>query len=153
MEGALTNSHLTISKSSSVPRRLIVRLLIVALRIIADFALFIVGGVTVVSTRGSSFIIYIGVGTGLFLFGMIFCVVSLCVVQLKAQPRLHKAIAEESARYSSHSPTPCSWRLFSTREYTNAYHNDHQGTRMVQHVRVLSMGLCLASSESSSCNW
>jgi len=50
---------------------------------------------------------------------------------------MRQAIADESMKYSSRSPTPCSWRLETTRHYYGGYGSDN--TQIISHVRIVTL--------------
>jgi uncharacterized membrane protein len=109
------------SRPSSVPG--LVCILIVALCILAGMGLCIAGGITAALSGKFQFPVMLGVGIGLFAFGMIFCIVSLCIISAVNSGKLQKAVAQESEKYSSRSPTPCSWRIHTTRTVVGTTNN------------------------------
>jgi hypothetical protein len=88
--------------------------------ILGGFILFIVGGITAQSLSTHGFPVLIGVGFGIFFFGMIFQAFGCIILQSRRITRLRQAIANESMKYSMRSP-PCSWRLLSSRFITGGY--------------------------------
>ena len=107
--------------------------LITALCIIGGMVLFIAGGMTAAMSRKSGFPVLVGIGVGLFLAGMIFFVVAFFNIHSKRSVQLHRAIAQESAKYSNRSPIPCSWRLNVTRIFTGGFHRQRHA-RLIYHV-------------------
>ncbi|CAF5018602.1 unnamed protein product, partial [Rotaria sp. Silwood1] len=77
-----------------------------------------------------------GVGIALTAFEPMFSDFGCCMIQFGRVARIRQAIAEESMKYSSRSPTPCSWRLTTTRYCAGGYGN-HNGTQLVYHWSVL----------------
>lgn len=61
--------------------------------------------------------------TILVVFCLAFSMMVIFVLSMERAAKLRKTIAEESAKYSSRSPTPCGWRLETTR-----YFMGRQGT-------------------------
>ncbi len=49
-----------------------------------------------------------GAGIGLIIFKVIFVIVRLIIIIPRRRARMREAIAEESMKYSSRSPIPCS---------------------------------------------
>jgi hypothetical protein len=92
--------------------------------------LFIAGG----ATASKGFPAIVGVGLGLFIFGIITLSVGCCLIQQRRANLMRQAIALESAKYSQRSPTPCSWRLHVTRIYRG-----RQGTRLIYRVSIFSL--------------
>ena len=86
--------------------------------LLGGIALFIAGGLTVATLHVHGFPPLIGAGIGLLFIGIFFLTFGQIIVQSRRANRMRKAIAEESAKYSMRSPTPCSWRLHSTRVWT-----------------------------------
>jgi len=61
-------------------------------------------------------------------FGVFFLMMILLIVlSFRRVGQLRQAVAEESAKYSSR-PTPCSWRLETTRFFTGGYGNNTTAT-------------------------
>ena len=119
------------SSGSKVP--IIIAGLILLVTFIAGVALFIAGGVRAATSGSFGFPVLVGVGMGVILFGMIVSVVVCCIVQVKAANKLQEAIAQESAKYSSRSSKPCSWRLNTTTTTSGSF--DHRHTTTTRHVR------------------
>jgi hypothetical protein len=97
--------------------------LIAALLIIGGIVLFIAAGVTNASSHTSGFPPLVAVGLVLLFCGIIFIIFAQIIVQSRRTDRMRKAVAHESAKYSIRSPTPCSWRLHSTRISVGGYRN------------------------------
>lgn len=55
--------------------------------------------------------VLIAVACSTFVFGMIFVVFGCCLIQADLSDQMQQAIARESTKYSTRTPTPCSWRL------------------------------------------
>jgi hypothetical protein len=97
---------------------------------------FIVGGVTAVNSRTHGFSALIIVGIVVTTFGSIFFSIGCCLVQFRRAAQIRQAIAEESMKYSSRSPIPCSWRLETTRHYLGGYGN-HYNSQLVSRVSMV----------------
>ena len=92
--------------------------------ILGGVAVCLVFGITAAGSRSSGFPTIVGVGIGVFFLGMIVIVAGRCIVQACFSSRLRKAIITESAKYTSRSPTPCSWRLHTSR-FRTGHRNRH----------------------------
>ncbi len=90
---------------------------------VGGMALCIAGGASVVSSRIYLLYVLIGVGMAVIFLGMMIFMIGCCVIQARVSSRMRQAIADESSKYSTRSPTPCSWRLDSTRIYSGGYGN------------------------------
>jgi hypothetical protein len=58
------------------------------------------------------------VGFILISFSILLMVILLSILKTKHTLRIQKIIAQESKKYSSRSPIPCSWRLGTTADYS-----------------------------------
>ncbi|CAF1352565.1 unnamed protein product [Adineta steineri] len=117
--------------------------IIFILSIITGIILFIVGAVTATSSfQRRGFPALIGVGVAITILGIIFFAISCCTLQFRRADRMRQAIAEESRKYSSRSPIPCSWRLDSTTSYGGYYGNQHRH-QIVYHL-VIDIGRSIA---------
>lgn len=85
----------------------------IALFLLTGFILFVVGGFDAVNSHRSGFPPLVGVGFGLFGCSMVVCICGCFVLQSGLNRRVREAITAESIKYSSRSPSPCSWRLHS----------------------------------------
>jgi hypothetical protein len=125
-----------INHSISSNRILIILIIVFGLMMIGGIICFIVGGVTASNSVRSGFSPLYGVGIALTALGSIFFVVGCIITQIRRAGQIRQAIAEESMKYSSRSPTPCSWRLETTRHYFGGYGNQHN-SQLVNHVSVI----------------
>ncbi|CAF3433384.1 unnamed protein product [Rotaria socialis] len=91
--------------------------------------LCVVGGLFVVKSI-TTFYILLSVGIVLTTFGSLFFDIGVCVMDAKRVARMRQAITEESIKYSSRSPTPCSRRLDTSRTLFGGYgyYNNSQQT-------------------------
>ncbi|CAF3468665.1 unnamed protein product [Rotaria socialis] len=97
-------------------------------KINAGMIFFIIGGIANVNSREYRFPVLIGVGIALTTFGSLFFAFGCCAVQWRRVARMRQAITEESMKYSSRSPIPCSWRLNISRTFVGGYgyyNNNH----------------------------
>ncbi|CAF1408593.1 unnamed protein product [Adineta steineri] len=104
--------------------------------------LFITGGVTAVNNVQLGFPALLGVAIGITMFGTIFCIIAGCTLQLRRAETMRQAIAEESRKYSSRSPIPCSWRLDIPTSYGGYYGGQHTH-QAVNHL-VIDIGRSIA---------
>lgn len=63
----------------------------------------------------------LSVGIVSSVFGPICFSIGIYAIYSKRTAKVRQAIAEESIKYSSRSPTPCSWRLDITRYWFESY--------------------------------
>ena len=94
--------------------------------IFISMACFIVGGVSATNSHRTSFPPLIGVATGLSVITSIIFIIVIIIVRVRYTSRLREAIAEESMKYSTRSPTPCSWRLETISTYFGGYGNGNR---------------------------
>jgi hypothetical protein len=104
-----------INRAMATNARLILAVLAV-LCYIGGIVLFAAGGIT--ASGKSGFPPLVGVGIGLFILGVLLLSVGCVLVQVRRTNKMRAAIAEESRKYATRLPTPCSWRLH---EITNQY--------------------------------
>ncbi|CAF1373109.1 unnamed protein product [Adineta steineri] len=115
---------------------------VLILTFIIGIILFIVGGVTAANNVRRGFPALVGVGMGIIMSGMIFCFIACCTLQLRRAETMRQAIAEESRKYSSRSPIPCSWRLDIPTNY-GGYYGDQHTHQAVNHL-VIDIGRSIA---------
>ncbi|CAF3730881.1 unnamed protein product [Rotaria sp. Silwood1] len=94
--------------------------IIFALTLTIGTVCFAIGGV-MATKSWTVFYALLGIGIFMTTFGPIFFTIGLCVTYSKRATRIREAIAQESMKYSSRSPTPCSWRLDSSRTWFGPY--------------------------------
>ncbi len=81
----------------------------------------------------------LSVGIGFFAFGILFFICAIIFQRLRRTVRVQQAIAEESMKYSLRSPTPCSWRLETTRNDFDEYGNsNNNGLPFYVSVTIIS---------------
>ncbi|CAF1145423.1 unnamed protein product [Adineta steineri] len=111
---------------------------ILILTIIIGMILFLVGAITATTNIEHGFPALVGVGMSIIMFGMVFCIIACCTLQLRRAERMRRVIAEESRKYSSRSPIPSSWRLDTSTGYTEYYGNQYRH-QVVYHL-VIDIG-------------
>ncbi|CAF0887356.1 unnamed protein product [Rotaria sordida] len=121
-----------INRATSSRKGMIICGILTALCIIGGIVLFIVGAVTLKNSRSYTFPVLFGIGMGVFILGMIIMSVGCCIIQIRRSTRIREAISKESMKYSTRSPTPCSWRLNVERINHSAYHNRRHATLLYQ---------------------
>jgi hypothetical protein len=109
--------------------------MVFGLSIVIGMAFIIIGGATQDNSKTGQFPPLIGVAMALFAGGSMFILIGLCIIQFRRTARMREIIAEESMKYSSRSPIPCSWRLEITTHCFGGYEDDHN-SRLVYHVSV-----------------
>jgi hypothetical protein len=111
--------------------------IIFVLSVIGGTACCIIGGTAATYSDVYGFPPLIGVGIALSTFGSIFFVFGFLIINIRRTTRLRQVVAEESMKYSSRSPTPCSWRLETTRQFFGGYGNSNN--RLLYHVSVITL--------------
>ncbi|CAF1111934.1 unnamed protein product [Rotaria sordida] len=101
--------------------------IIFALSMVFGTASFTVGGIMAAKSF-KIFYILLAIGVLFTTIGPLIFSVGFCLIYSKRAARLRQAIAEESMKYSSRSPIPCSWRLEISRAWFGGYtyHNNYQ---------------------------
>ncbi|CAF1337953.1 unnamed protein product [Rotaria sordida] len=121
-----------INRATSSKKGMLICGILSALCMIGGMVFFIVGAVTLKNFRSYSFPVLFDVGMGVFILGTITMSVGCCIIQIRRSTRIREAISKESMKYSTRSPTPCSWRLNIERIYRSAYHNRRNATLLYQ---------------------
>ncbi|CAF1395814.1 unnamed protein product, partial [Rotaria sp. Silwood1] len=67
----------------------------------------------------SKYSVLIIIGINLIMLASLFFCIGYYIILSQGTSRIQRAIAEESMKYSSRSPIPCSWRLDIPRSYNN----------------------------------
>ncbi|CAF0864973.1 unnamed protein product [Adineta steineri] len=141
----------SIYKINNVPaerKALLIVGIIFILSITIGLILFIVGGVTAANSSGRrGFPVLIGVAIGITIFGMIFCSIAFRILISRRRDRMRQAVAEESRKYSSRSPIPCSWRLDTKTTYAGYYGKQHQFR--IDYQLVIDIGHSIAPGSVS----
>jgi hypothetical protein len=65
-----------------------------------------------------------------------FIIMACIVIQFRRTTRMREAIAEESMKYSSRSPTSCSW-IVETTTYFVTGHEDQYNRRVLYYVSII----------------
>ncbi|CAF4319547.1 unnamed protein product [Rotaria sp. Silwood2] len=126
-----------INKQISSRKPMIIIGLIAILCLVSGMILFIIGGITRVASYSTGFPITVGIGFGLFGFGMLILSIGCCIIQSKMTARMHQAVANESMKYSTRSP-PCSWRLHAYSTWNGRY--GHYGRRRLAYRLLIEIG-------------
>jgi hypothetical protein len=92
-------------------KSLIIFTTVFTLSILGGTICYTFAGIEVVSSPPYVYVTLFIVGTVLSIFLPIFFGIRYCITQSQRAARTRKVIAEESMKYSSRSPIPCSWRL------------------------------------------
>lgn len=66
------------------------------------------------------------IGMLAFVSAAVAITVAFFITHYKSMTRLRHALAEESQKYSSKSPIPCSWRLGTSKNFYKGYGNHHE---------------------------
>ncbi len=127
-----------INHAISSNKSLLILGLAFALSTIAGMICFILGGLSAANTFEYGFPTLIGVGIGITTVGSMFFIIGAVVLQFRRLSGVRQAIAEESMKYSSRSPIPCSWRLETTRHYVGGYGNQNNGG-LAYHVSIIPL--------------
>ena len=85
--------------------------------ILLSMMCFLFGAISSTNSRSFGFPPLIVVGMVLSIVGSIVFIIGIILIQTRQTARLRQAVADESMKYSTRSPTPCSWRLETTRAY------------------------------------
>ncbi|CAF1425015.1 unnamed protein product [Adineta ricciae] len=125
-QGEYNESIQRINRSISSTRLLWLISLIFIITMIVGVILFIVGGVTATHYYPYRFPPMIAIGMALTVLGSFIFGIGCCSIQFRRLNKMRRAVADESRKYSSHSQTPCSWRLDTTTTYTGYYGNQHR---------------------------
>jgi hypothetical protein len=108
--------------------------IIYLLSILISMVCFIFGGIGAGSSRTYGFPPLIAAGIGISIVGTFLFIIIIITVQVRQVAQMRQAIAEESMKYSARSPTPCSWRLETTR-YFGGYGNNN--SQVSYHVNII----------------
>ncbi len=99
--------------------------------IFVSIALIAFGGINSVNSHSYGFPPLIAAGVGVMFVGMFIFVIAIIVIKFRQAARLRQVVAEESMKYSTRSPTPCSWRLETT-----PYYGANGNGRVGYHVNI-----------------
>ncbi|CAF1496831.1 unnamed protein product [Rotaria sp. Silwood1] len=127
-----------INRRISSNKSLLILAILFGLSIIGGIIFFIIGGTTRINSRYKGFSVLIGVGIAFTTIGSIFFAFGCFAIQSRRIARMRQAIAEESMKYSSRSPIPCSWRLDTSRVWFQGYRYRHNN-QLVYHL-VIDIG-------------
>jgi len=104
--------------------------------VIGGMICFIVGGITTANSRTFGFPALVGAGIGMTSLGSLIFGIGCCLIQSRRSTRMRQAIAEESKKYSSKSPTPCSWRLNVAGGLIGTGYAYNRHAQLIYHVSV-----------------
>lgn len=94
---------------------------------------YVVGGVTATSSDRYGFSGFFIAGIVLTTSGAVLFAIVSVLIQVRRVGQLRKAVAEESSKYSTRSPIPCSWRLETANRFFGRYSNRSR-ERLTGHV-------------------
>ena len=122
-----------INRTISSNKMFLILAIIFGMSMVGGIIWFIAGGVTATNSDRKGFSILFSMGIGVTTVGLILFSIGCCLTQLRRAASVRRAIADESMKYSSRSPIPCSWRLEMTRYFFGGYGN-HYNNQAVNHV-------------------
>ena len=122
-----------INRCISSNKLLIINIITFFIAMILGTIFYILGGVTATSSDTHAFSPFFITGIVLTTCGsLLFAIVSV-LIQLRRVAQLRKTVAEESMKYSTRSPIPCSWRL-ETANYFFGRHLNRSRGQLTGHV-------------------
>ncbi|CAF1097468.1 unnamed protein product [Adineta steineri] len=124
-----------INQTISSRKSLLILGLICIICTVGGMILFISGSLTASKLGSHGFPILLGIGLGVFVLGMLTLSCGCFIVQTRRMTRMRQAVANESIKYSTRTPTPCSWRLDATRAWAGGYGRG-QRIRLVYHLII-----------------
>ncbi|UJR20459.1 hypothetical protein I4U23_023588 [Adineta vaga] len=113
--------------------------IIFGLCVLGGMVCFITGGISGANASEFGFPVLFGVGIGLTSLGSLTFGIGCCIIQSQRSARMRQAISEESMKYSSRSPSPCSWRLNISRGLVGAVYGYNHHAQMIYHI-VIDIG-------------
>ncbi|UJR20198.1 hypothetical protein I4U23_023330 [Adineta vaga] len=124
---SIQNINRAISSNKTL---LIIYMIIFMLGIIGGIICFIVGGVTAIHTARYTFSILMTIGFLLTFAGSLIFSIGMFMIHSKRTTNLRQIVTQESLKYSSRSPVPCSWRLNIVNSWNRGfgYHRNGQST-------------------------
>lgn len=121
-----------INRSFKSRNVMLILLAVFSFCLLAGIGLVIGGLLTMSKSTRRGFPVPTSIGLAVFFLGLLIISIGSCFLQARLMNRLRAAIAAESAKYSSRSPTSCSWRLDITTSATG-YGNNRRAIR-IYHV-------------------
>ncbi|CAF1222365.1 unnamed protein product [Adineta steineri] len=106
-EESIANINETIS---SIPNIIVTFILLIFA--IGGFIIFVFSGIEASNPKIHGYAL-LGAGIGIFLVGVLSAIFGCCIAGLTLSHRMRPAVANESNKYCTRSPTPCTWRLVS----------------------------------------
>ncbi|CAF3024528.1 unnamed protein product [Rotaria sp. Silwood2] len=131
-----------INRRISSNKILVTMAIVFGLSTISGIILFIVGGVKSGESHSHGFPVLVAVGFALGGIGMIVFTCGILITLFRRETRMRAAITEESIKYSSRSPIPCSWRLDTSRAESQGYGYRHNN-QLIHHL-VIDIGRSVA---------
>lgn len=125
-----------INQSISSAISLIICALIFILFVVGGVILCIVGGQVVKSSSSGAIPTLVAGGLALIGFGLLLGCFVCFIIPIRRTSRIQQAVVLESSKYSSRSPTPCTWRLHA---YTVGTGGRGGGSKTVYKVNVCSL--------------
>ncbi|CAF1198994.1 unnamed protein product [Adineta steineri] len=107
LEASIANINETIS---SIPNIILTFILLIFA--IGGFIIFVFGGIEASNPKIHGYAL-LGAGIGIFLVGVLSAIFGCCIAGLTLSHRMRPAVANDSNKYCTRSPTPCTWRLES----------------------------------------
>lgn len=135
-QGEFHDSINRINRSIALTSPPIILALIFILSIIGGTVCSAVGGFKASNSHRIRFPPLIGVGIALSMAGSLFFAFGCYLLHFRRTERIRQTVAEESAKYSTRSPIPCSWRLDIARQYYGGYGN-FRNNQIVYHVSTI----------------
>ena len=112
-----------INRSISSNKLLIISVIIFAIAIFVGTIFYIVGGVTATKYDRYIFSPFFIAGIVLSILGSLLFTIASVLIQVRRAAQLRQAVADESTKYSTRSPVPCSWRLETATYFVGRYAN------------------------------
>ena len=116
-----------INRSFSSAKSLVICIMVFVVCVVVGLTLVAVGASSATNSRAPGFNGVMIAGVIIPWLGVAVLIVRSCVINKRKWPRLEKAIAQESTKYSHRSPRPCSWRL-DTMTTSDGYGDDEYVT-------------------------
>ena len=126
------NSIQNINRAMSFKKAKVVCTIIFSVCVIAAIALCVAGDLTSTQSQRTNWRVMAPIGACLFVFGIVFVLISCCVIRSKRSTKIREAVAKESMKYSNRSSVPCSWRLHANQLDTSAFHSRYGSHRTYQ---------------------
>lgn len=126
------NSIRNINQAMSFKKAKIVCTVIFSVCVISAISLCVAGDLTSTQSQRTNWRVMAPIGACLFVFGIIFILISCCVIRSKRSTQIREAVAKESMKYYNRSSVPCSWRLHANQLDTSAFYSRHRSHGIYQ---------------------